>query len=354
MSRDADILLIEAETHAGYHSTGRSAAILAQTYGGKFIHKLTCASQDFFESPPEGFAEHPLLTPRGLVQIAREDQMDALLRQYEDMSDTGLLRWLDRDELRTMVPILRDGYATGGFVNAAAQDIDVAALHQGYLRQLRAAGGTIATDARVSHMDHDGADWHVTAGTIGATAPVVINAAGAWAEQIAALAGAAPIGMVPMRRTAITIAPPAGLAPASLPMIVDCEEQFYLKPEAGRLMASPADETPSAPTDAQPEELDIAQCVDRIERAFDLSVRRVESKWAGLRSFVPDRAPVVGPDPEVRGFYWLAAQGGYGVQTAPGLARYVADALLARTAHPAIKAADIDPMGISPARLRRG
>lgn len=346
----AHVVLIEAESQPGYHATGRSAAIFAQNYGNPVVRALTRASEDFFTNTPNGFSPGPLLSPRNLIRIARADQMSGLKAMYEELSDAHNLRWITPDQIEKLVPILKKGYAAGAFLNAHAQDIDVHALHHGYLAMLKAHGGTIALNAPVQKLHHTTA-WDITAGGQTYRAKTLINAAGAWAEELGAMANAGPIGMIPKRRTAITIASPNDFDPKDLPMVVDADEDFYLKPEAGKLLASPADESTSTPCDSQPEEIDIAICIDRIQNAFDLDVRKVESKWAGLRSFVPDRAPVVGFDPKIEGFYWLAAQGGYGVQTAPGLARIAAAQILDRPHHEAVLGSSLNLNDISPKRL---
>lgn len=346
----ARVVLIEAESQPGYHSTGRSAAILAQSYGSPVVRALTRASEDFFTHTPKGFTPRSLLSPRMLVRIARTDQLDGLRSLFEELSSAYDLHWLAPHQIEKVAPILKKGYAAGAFINERAQDIDVHALHHGYLSMFKAHGGEIMLKSPVEKL-RAGPPWEITAGGKILQANTVINAAGAWAEELGAMAKTRPIGMIPRRRTAITIDAPTGFDPKDLPMIVDADEAFYLKPEAGKLLASPADESPSPPCDSQPEEIDIAICIDRIQSAFDIDVRRVESKWAGLRSFVPDRAPVVGFDPQIEGFYWLAAQGGYGVQTAPGIARIAAAQILKCLHHPAVLGSGLDLNDISPKRL---
>ncbi|WP_254919051.1 FAD-binding oxidoreductase [Oceanicola sp. 22II-s10i] len=331
LARHMRVVLVESEAQPGYHATGRSAAILAQTYGNRLIRALTRASAGFFAAPPDGFAPQPLLSPRGLVRVATAAQVDDLRAMYDDLSDTRHLAWLDAEAMQERVPLLRPGYAAGGFENVDAQDIDVHAMLTGYLRQFRQAGGTVMTGAPVLGLTRSGGRWEIETAAGQVAAGVVVNAAGAWGDWLAGLAGAAPVGLEPRRRTAITFAAPQGFDPARMPMVVDADEAFYLKPEAGRLMASPADETLSAPEDSRPEEIDIAICADRIQTAFDLEIRRIESSWSGLRTFAADRAPVCGYDPEVEGFFWLVGQGGYGVQTAPALSRLAA-ALVRREA----------------------
>jgi D-arginine dehydrogenase len=248
-------------------------------------------------------------------------------------------------------PMLRPEYGAAALLDETGNDIDVAALHQGYLRQLKAAGGEVLTRTEVGGLSRSGDDWVIDTRDGPIRAGIVVNAAGAWADELGAMAGAEPIGLIPKRRTAAVIAAPAGTNVHALPMIVDIDEQFYLKPDAGRLLISPADETPASPSDAQPEEIDVAICVDRIETAFEIQVRRIENKWAGLRSFVADKSPVAGFSQTAPGFYWLAAQGGYGIQSAPALARFAAAQVTGRDVPADILDQGVDPADLSPARL---
>ena len=349
----ARVLLLEMESAPGYHTTGRSAAVFAETYGPPPIRALTRASAAFYENPPAGFAEHPLLSGRNILMIARGDQLEALDRLIEELSDSAALERLDAAGTRSRSPLLREGYAAGSMLDRNGRDIDVDGLHQGYLRAFRSAGGTVATNAEVTGLIWDGDGWQVACKSGTFAAPVVVNAAGAWADHVGALAGAAKIGLVPKRRTALTVAAPEGADPDSWPITIDVEEQFYLKPEVGKLLISPADETPSPPCDAQPDEYDIAVCVDRIETAFELSVRQIESKWAGLRSFVADKSPVCGYDTVVPGFFWLAGQGGYGIQSAPALSRTAAALVLERPVPQDIIDQGLDVADIAPQRLER-
>ncbi len=328
LSSNARVLLLEREPQPGYHTTGRSAAIYSQTYGPPAIRALTRASGAFFGAPPDGFCNAPLLTPRRVIMVARQDQraaLDALLSQLTSDDDFELL---GRVQLEQIVPILRPGYADAGMLDNNAMDIDVHGLHHGYLNVFKRNSGTIWTNVGVSKLERVAGVWEVEFGGGIVRAPIVVNAAGAWADELGQLAGAQPVGLQPRRRTALIIEAPNNSAMDDLPLIADIDEQFYLKPDAGRLLISPADETLSAPCDAQPEELDIAICIDRIETAFDLSVKRIINKWAGLRCFVEDGNPVVGYDRKTPGFFWLAAQGGYGIQSAPALARLSAALVL--------------------------
>ncbi|MFV0513344.1 MAG: NAD(P)/FAD-dependent oxidoreductase [Jhaorihella sp.] len=347
----ARVLLLEMEPQPGYHTTGRSAAVFAPSYGPAPVRALTRASRAFFQAPPPGFAAAPLFSPRRIMMIARRDQFPALEALIAEVGKATPASRIGATELRAVNPLLRDGYASAAMLDENGQDIDVAALHQGYLRRLRAAGGTIMTRAEVTGLARSGDAWCAATRAGEVRAGIVVNAAGAWADRLGAMAGAGQIGLVPKRRTALTVAAPEGFDVSPLPITIDIDEQFYLKPDAGRLLLSPADETPSPPCDAQPDEMDVAVCIDRIETAFNLSVRRIESKWAGLRSFVPDKSPVAGFSTQAPGFFWLAGQGGYGIQTAPALSRFAAAAILGRPVPPDIMDAGFDPDDLSPARL---
>lgn len=350
----AKVLLLEMEAQPGYHTTGRSAAIFAPSYGPAPVRALTRASRGFYLSPPPGFAEIPLFSPRRIMMIARQDQLSSLEALIAELGEASPVSRIGERELRAINPLVREGYATAGMLDENGQDIDVAALHQGYLRRLRAAGGAIMTRSEVTGLSRDRDGWSVITRNGAVVAALVVNAAGAWADRLGEMAGAGQIGLVPKRRTALTVAAPDGFDASPLPLTIDIDEGFYLKPDAGRLLLSPADETPSRPCDAQPDEMDVAVCIDRIETAFDLSVRRIESKWAGLRSFVPDKSPVAGFSTRAPGFFWLAGQGGYGIQTAPALSRFAAAAILGRPVPPDIADAGLDPSDLSPARLPEG
>jgi D-arginine dehydrogenase len=321
LARTMNVALLERESQPGYHTTGRSAALYTVAYGPPIIRALTRASGVFFNAPDSPYLTEPLLTKRGAIFVARKDQELALAALKEELGSS--VKPLDASDIAQMVPLLREGYADGGLYDETASDIDVHALHQHYLRTFKSAGGTLVTRAEVTAIQR-GEDWavHTTAGAF--SAPVVVNASGAWGDEIAALAGVAPRRLTPKQRTAMIVAPPQNMTPDSWPMVVDVEEQFYLKPDAGKLLISPADAEPTLPCDAQPDELWVAHCVDRIERAFDLSVRRIENKWAGLRSFLPSGCPLAAYDEDAGGFFWLVGQGGYGIQTAPALARAAA------------------------------
>lgn len=352
LARGAQVVLLESEDHPGYHASGRSAAIFAQNYGSANIRALTAASESFFQNHDPNFSQTPLLSARGLACIALEGQVDALKTQYDEASTLTDLQWLHPEEIEARIPLLKKGIVQLSFLNEAAADIDVHALLSAYLRQLRACNASIHTDTKLVSAKYDGKLWHLeTQKGQSFSAHVLVNAAGAWADEVATLAGVAPLGLIPKRRSALTLDAPQGYDLSTLPMIVDADERFFLKPEAGRLMASPCDETPSPPTDSRPEEIDIAVCLDRITRNFELGTPRPLSTWSGLRTFSCDRDPVCGWDPDVSGFFWLAGQGGYGVQTAPAMARIAADTILGE-AEPFIKSVQgVDEKDLSPARF---
>jgi D-arginine dehydrogenase len=354
LSHGADVLLLEREDFHGYHTTGRSAALYIETYGNAVIRGLTRASRAFFETPPAGFCAAPLLSPRGVLHIARADQLaglEALCATSE--AEGGQVIRMDRAAVLAMIPALRPDYLAAGVLEPSAMDIDVAAIHQGFLAGARARGADIRTGCEVSAIAREADGWRVTCAS-GETfcAAVVIDAAGAWADQVAALAGLRPVGLQPLRRTAMMLDPPPGMEIRGWPAVIDVDELFYFKPDAGRLLASPADETPSDPCDAAPEELDVAICIERVQQAADIPVRRVARSWAGLRSFVADRSPVIGFDAEAPGFFWLAGQGGYGVQTAAAAARTAAALARGERLPDDVAAQGVTAEALSPARLR--
>ena len=352
LARHGSVIVIERESQPGYHTTGRSAAFFVESYGNRHIRPLTIGSKSFFLGPPPGFAATPLLHDRGAIYIAREDQLEVLRKLHDDIArKDGIVALLTADEVLERVPVLRPGYVRSGLLEPGARDIDVNGLHQGFLRAMRAQGGELLTGAELTNLERHGGEWRVetTAGAI--RAGVVVNAAGAWADEVASLAGARRLDLEPLRRTVIVFAAPAECDIADWPLIIDAEEDFYFKPESGRILASPADETPMAPCDVQPDELDIAITVDYIQRATLLEVPRLENKWAGLRTFAPDRTPVVGWDPEVSGFFWFAGQGGYGIQTAPAMGELLAGLLVEGTVPDHLAELSVRPEPYSPRRF---
>ncbi len=346
------VLVLEREGQPGYHSTGRSAALFSAIYGSEPVRALSRASHDFFHAPPPGFAEAPLVRSRAAMHIATAEQAERLAR-YAALPDVAQVsRKLSRDEALTLCPILRADQLHSALVELEAADVDVHGLHQGYLRLLRERGGTLLTDRAVESLSHEGGRWLLRAGGEEFAAPVVINAAGAWADEIAGFAGVASIGLQPMRRTAILVEPPPGADIDDWPMVIDADKSFYFKPDAGLILLSPADETPMDPCDVQPDEWDVAVAVDRVETATTLKITRVKHRWAGLRSFVADRAPVAGFDADAPGFFWLAGQGGYGIQTAPALSRVAAALALNQPIPAEIAAHGVNTADLAPARLR--
>ena len=353
LAKTVSVVLLEREPQVGYHSTGRSAASFTENYGAAVIRRLAMASRPFLESPPPGFSEHALLSPRGMLTIARADQLELLRRALEQARAlVPSIHTVSIDEALERVPVLRREYLAGAFLEPDSRDIDVHALHQGFLRGARSLGARVLVDVAVSALERRGGRWHITAGDTTFIAPVVVNAAGAWADVLAQLAGVPPVGLVPKRRTAFTVALPEGVQPQRWPMVDDVAEEFYFKPDAGQLLVSPGDATPSPPTDAYPEDIDIASGVERLERATTLQVQRVARSWAGLRSFVSDGAPVVGFDTAAEGFFWLAAQGGYGIKTSPALARACAACVRGGSLPQDLQQLGITQAELAPARLR--
>ncbi|MFO1047214.1 MAG: FAD-binding oxidoreductase [Geminicoccaceae bacterium] len=342
------VLLLERESQPGYHSTGRSAATLHFSYGNPTIRAVTAASAPFYREPPADFSPSALARPLGVLVVAREDQLELLGQEIEHARVFVPIveRW-DADQCLARVPLFRRERIGAAMFDPTMLDLDVGAIHAGFLRGARSQGAELRCSAELTAAGRDGGGWRLGLRDGEIQCDVLVDAAGAWADPVAELAGLGPLGIQPLRRTAIIVQSPVEVA--SWPMIGDVGEEWYLKPDAGRLLCSPEDEIPTPPCDAQPEELDVAICVDRIETAFDLSIRRVESRWAGLRSFAPDRTPVAGFDPRAPGFFWLAGQGGYGIQTAPALGAL--SAALIRGREPPEWLAAIDPAALAPDRL---
>lgn len=335
LARHASVCLLEGESRPGFHATGRSAALFTPTYGGREIRAVTRASRGFFDQPPADFCEHPLLTPRGCLYIARPDQVVRLEQMVERIRVSGgTVSVLEVAQAMARVPLIRRGYLAAAALDSDSMDIDVDALHQGFLRGARALGATLITGALATSIHRRQGIWSVNVGGRTVEAPVIINAAGAWADSVAQACGARRIGLQPLRRTALLVDAPAGIDIRDWPAVIDADEEFYFKPDRTQLMLSPADEIPQPPGDAQPEDLDVAIGVDRVQQALDIDVRRVSHRWAGLRTFAPDRVPVMGFDRQAEGLFWCAGQGGYGIQTAPAMAR-IAAALARREAIPA-------------------
>jgi len=322
------VLVLEQEAVPGFHSTGRSAAIFTETYGPAAIRALTRASRRFLETPPTGFTDHALISPRGALAIALPEKRAALDAFYEMGKAHGAVERFGTDQTLSMVPVIKREYADGAIYEPGAMDMDVDGLQQGYLRGAKAGGIEVRCDRGPSAIRRVGDLWELDTAGGPIRASVIVNAAGAWGDVVAKLAGIAPVGLIPKRRTALLFDPPADVAIASWPLVDEVEQEFYFKPDAGRIFGSPADETPVEPHDVQPDEYDLAVAAYRIEEATTMPIRRLVHKWAGLRTFVADGLPVVGFDQAAPGFFWLVGQGGYGIQTADGMARLAAAQLL--------------------------
>ncbi len=344
LARAGSVTLLEMEPAAGYHSTGRSAALFSEYYGNRVVRALTAASRPFYTTPPPGFRP-PLLAPRGVLALCPHGAED----RFEQVLADGLtaptpVREISPAEVARCCPVVRPGWYSRAMLKPAAMDIDVDSAHQGFLRGIRARGGRVVTSARVRDLAWRGGLWRARTDAGEFAAPKVLNASGAWADDVAALAGVRPVGQIPLRRTAFTVAPPAGAQVAGWPMVADVTETFYFRPEpqvrqplargdpggppradtAGQLLISPADATPVPPGDPRPDDLDVAVAAERVERATTLVIRQVRRAWAGLRCAVPDDTPVVGEAPDAPGFLWLCGLSGYGIQTAPAVGRIAA------------------------------
>jgi D-arginine dehydrogenase len=327
LALEHSVLLLEQDQDLGRHATGRSAATFVETLGGRVIRALTRASRAFLAAPPEGFGASPL-SPMSLLYVSRHGDLRDLLEEVRgDVPDVELL---DAAQAQAACGYLRPGVAAAGLLEPRAMAVDVAGLHQGYVRALRSRGGEVLRRRGLDHATYDEGRWTVTDTAGERHRPrVVVDAAGAWCDEVARRCGVLPIGIQPLRRTVFTV-PAGSVEPRSWPMLVDADGAFYAKPETGQFLCSPMDETPELPGDPRPEELDIARTIEALDEATTLAPRRVLTAWAGQRSFAPDRLPVVGPAPDHPGFVWFAGQGGVGVQTSPALARAGAAVLAGR------------------------
>jgi len=352
LSRHGKVAVLERESHAGYHSTGRSAALYTVAYGTPQVRALTAASRAFFDNPPEGFVEHPILTPRGEMTVDFEGNPEELRRQYESaLASVPEMRLLDADEACAIVPVLRREKVHGAMLDPSAADIDTDSLLQGYLRGIRRNGGSVQLDSEALEIQRIDDAWEVRCAQQTYRAPVLVNAAGGWSDKIAELAGAAPLGLTPKRRAAFLFSPPEGVDSHAWPVLVSLDESFYFKPDAGMLLGSPANADPVEPHDVQPEELDIALGIYQIEEHTTLSIRRPSHTWAGLRSFFADGDLVSGYDPATPGLYWVAGQGGYGIQTSAAMGEASA-ALIRHEALPEhLSRHGLSAEMLSPARL---
>lgn len=351
LSKDRSVCLLEMESTLAFHTTGRSAATFLETYGGPEIRALTTASRSFFENPPE-FFEGALMSPRPLLQFAKAGRGKVI----EDLHAEVLplvpdAQLLSPDEVAEMFPLVRPGYVEAGMYEPGAMELDVHGLHQGYAKGLRSQKGVIHKGAPVVGLSRVADEWNVTTGDgQSLTATAVVNAAGAWGDVVAELAGARPVGLMPLLRSIFMVSSPTGAATKDLPIFGDIDQSFYIKPEGEQFLCSPADETPTPPSDVSADMLEIARALDEINAATSLNARSVSSSWGGLRSFVPDRNFVVGPDPDLPGFHWFVGQGGYGIQTSPASA-VVGAALVRGEGIPAdLAARELDVANLAPQR----
>ncbi len=346
------VAVLEREGQPGYHTTGRSAAVYLEAYGSAQVRALTLASRDFFLQPPAGFGDGPLMTRRGALMVAAPGQEAALDAHADVLAGLGLRHQrLNTEEACALVPVLRPEQVSAALLEPDACDLDVHAIHQGFLQGLRRAGGALVCGADVQALAHQDGRWTVRTTAGSWQAPVVLNAAGAWAEAVGRLAGAQAIGLVPYRRSAFTLALPAGLDARAWPMAYSAAENWYFKPDAGQLLASPANADATHPQDVQPEEWDIALGIDRLQSATTLAIRRPTHTWAGLRSFVADKSLVGGFDPQAPGFFWVAGQGGYGIQTAPAMGRACAALARGLPLPDDLQARGLSAEALGPARL---
>ena len=340
------VLLLEREERPGMHATGRSAAMFHLTYGGPKLQALSAASLPIFEAFAERWWPHPVLSPRGLLMIADEEGRPALDRNVTASAPS--LRPISADDARSLFPLLRVDRLAAAAYDSSGADIDVDAMHQGYLRKFAHLGGELRNSAPVTSLERVGQMWRATAGGLSVEAQVVVNAAGAWGDELAGMAGTEPLGLQPKLRTAAIIEAPAGSE--NWPMVIEARETFYVKPDAGRFLFSSADETEVEPHDAAADDYALAEGAERMEELLDWRITRRPSTWAGLRTFTPDRVPAIGFDQRQPGFFWLVGQGGYGVQTAPAAAALAAALIVGdRGALPE----GVDPSCYDPARFCR-
>lgn len=345
------VLVLEAESAPGYHSTGRSAAVMSENYGPALWSRLVTASRSFLETPPDGFTEVPLVTPRGALFLARDGEQAQLKTQADELVRRGAtIELTSSDEALRFCPVIKSSEFVSALYEPDCMDIDTDALLSGYLKMLRARGGRVVTNARVETLKRTDGVWRISTPASSFEAPVVINAAGGWVQEVATLAGLSYRNVVPFRRTAVVFDPPAGSSIQTWPMTFDVAETFYFKPEAGRIMVSPVDMALSEPCDAQADELEVAIAIDRIHTFTTMEVKSVKHKWGGLRTFASDHEPVIGRDPEEQSFIWLAGQGGNGVMGGAAAARLAASFAVGAEIPADIAALGITEENVSPAR----
>jgi D-arginine dehydrogenase len=348
-----EVVLVEREAQCGYHTTGRSAALLTEAWETPLVRRITRVGRGFFEDPPSGFSSIPLVQPRPIMLIGRLDQKEAVDSSAAEVREhVASARLVDGDEAMELCPVLRPGYVDRAVLEPGGRAIDVDAVLQGFLRGIRRRGGKVLTDSPVTSIRADGSGWTIQAVEHEIGTEILVNAAGAWADRIATLAGVSPVGLQPMRRTAFTFAPPEGFDVRGWPAVIDIDEQFYFEPEGVQLLGSPADQTAMEPHDVRHEEVDVAVAIDRIQKATTLEIRSIHRAWAGLRTFAPDRVPVVGPDPDHPTFIWLAGQGGYGIMTSPGMASIATSLIIDGDMPQSLVSIGIEAAALLPDRFR--
>jgi D-arginine dehydrogenase len=349
LAANARVLILEMEDRPGYHTTGRSAASYEPNYGPKPMLALTRASESFFKNPPAGFTDAPLFASRGSFFLEAEGQTAAT--EYLLSKSAGLQEYSEA-QTANLFPVLRPGYAKRSFLDNSTGDLDVDLLHRGFLKMFKASGGALLNNAAASNIERLENTWSVAAAGETFSAPTVINAAGAWGDVIAKMAGVAPVGLVPKRRS-IGVVPVTGYEGfEKWPMVTDCGETWYAKPQSGKLIVSSADTTPVEPHDAYADDMAIAEGIERMMNATTLEVTHLDHSWGGLRSFVSDGSPVVGFDPSTDGFFWLVGQGGYGIQSSPALSRTAAALAMRKSIPEDVLVAGLDITHIHPERLR--
>ncbi len=331
LCKKGKVIVLEKEGQAGYHSTGRSSAIFQKSYNkaDPLLNILVRGSEKFLCHPPEGFTSHPLLKFRPLIYIASSDNQSSLDELKQKLSQIDVpSEFINGEEATRLLPILAPEYQGRVLVEQGAADMDVSALHEGYLRAIKSTPGEVITNAEVTAIKRVSDRWQVTTTKGVFLTNVVINAAGAWVDQIAEIAKLSPIHIRPLRRTVIMVGVERGTSPEEWPLVMNVTEGYYFKPDSGKILMTPGDEKLMLPSDAQPEEIDIAYGAHFLEKATLLTVDKIDHSWAGLRNQVADGHPVVGFDPKAQGFFWLAGQGGFGIKTAPAMGRIAASLII--------------------------
>lgn len=345
------VILLEQESSLAYHTSGRSAAMLVENYGSAGARPLVRAARPFLENPPVGAVDVPLLSPRAVMWVSDAEGLDDLEAVAgRGRANGAKARLIDQAGVIELAPLMRPGWIAGGLLEESGADIDVAGLHQAYVRIARNHDAEIRTGSPVEAITRDSARWKVSATGDDIRCGAVINAAGAWGDRIARMAEVDPIGLQPMRRTAFMV-PGIGNS-THWPMIVEVNENWYVKPDGVQFLCSLAEEAPSDPVDARPRMEDVALAIDRINEATTLDIRTVSSQWTGLRTFAPDRDLVIGEEPSAEGFFWLVGQGGIGIQTSPAYGALLASLVVGRAVPEHLADAGVDPARTDPARLR--